>query len=78
MSTDRAFHLTAFNEDDQFTYDRIERGTIFILHVTLSMIGGIQPSRIIPLIQATHRRINDDGLLQRFQMLVCLDDTKDW
>ncbi len=42
------------------------------------MIGGIQPSRIIPLIQATHRRINDDGLLKRFQMLVCLDDTKDW
>ncbi|WP_375653419.1 DUF3987 domain-containing protein, partial [Bartonella sp. MR110HLJHH] len=24
--TDRAFYLTAFNEDDQFTYDRIERG----------------------------------------------------
>ncbi len=28
--------------------------------------------------RATHRRINDDGLLHRFQMLVCLDDTKDW
>ncbi len=29
--TDRTFYLTAFNEDDQFTYDRIERGTILIL-----------------------------------------------
>ncbi|WP_375632844.1 DUF3987 domain-containing protein, partial [Bartonella sp. AA74HLJMH] len=47
--SDRAFYLTAFNGDDQFTYDRIERGTIFIPYVTLSMIGGIQPSRIIPL-----------------------------
>ncbi len=76
--TDRSFYLTAFNGDDQFTYDRIERGTIFIPHVTLSMIGGIQPSRIIPIIQAMHRGINDDGLLQRFQMLVWPDETKDW
>ncbi|GAA5099683.1 YfjI family protein [Bartonella acomydis] len=67
-----------FNGDDQFTYDRIERGTIFIPHVTLSMIGGIQPSRIIPIIQAIQRGINDDGLLQRFQMIVWPDDTKDW
>ncbi len=59
--TDRAFYLTAFNEDDQFTCERIERGTIFIPHVTLSMIGGIQPSRIIPIIQAIQRGINDDG-----------------
>ncbi|WP_375618949.1 DUF3987 domain-containing protein, partial [Bartonella sp. AC134YNZD] len=76
--SDRAFYLTAFNGDDQFTYDRIERGTIFIPHVTLSMIGGIQPSRLIPLIQVINRGINDDGLLQRFQMLVFPDETKEW
>ncbi len=76
--TDRAFYLTAFNGDDQFTYDRIGRGTIFIPHVTLSMIGGIQPSRIIPILQAMHRGTNDDGLLQRFQMIVWPDDNKEW
>ncbi|WP_375676752.1 MULTISPECIES: YfjI family protein [unclassified Bartonella] len=76
--TDRAFYLTAFNGDDQFTYDRIERGTIFIPYVTLSMIGGIQPSRIIPIIQAMHRGINDDGLLQRFQMIVWPDENQEW
>ncbi|WP_273721725.1 MULTISPECIES: YfjI family protein [unclassified Bartonella] len=76
--TDRAFYLTAFNGDDQFTYDRIERGTIFIPHVTLSIIGGIQPSRLIPLIQAIQRGINDDGLLQRFQMLVWPDENQEW
>ncbi|WP_254492173.1 YfjI family protein [Bartonella sp. B1099] len=75
--TDRSFYLTAFNGDDQFTYDRIERGTIFIPNATLSVIGGIQPSRIIPLIQAMHRGINDDGLLQRFQMLVFPDERKE-
>ncbi|WP_375685554.1 YfjI family protein [Bartonella sp. TT110JLCBS] len=76
--TDRAFYLTAFNGDDQFTYDRIERGTIFIPHVTLSIIGGIQPSRIIPIIQAMHHGINDDGLLQRFQMIVWPDENQEW
>ncbi|MCL6230397.1 DUF3987 domain-containing protein, partial [Bartonella bilalgolemii] len=76
--TDRAFYLTAFNGDDQFTEDRIERGTIFISHVTLSIIGGIQPSRIIPIIQAIHRGINDDGLLQRFQMIVWPDENQEW
>ncbi|EJF86070.1 hypothetical protein MCY_00907 [Bartonella rattimassiliensis 15908] len=76
--TDRAFYLTAFNGDDQFTYDRIERGTIFIPNATVSIIGGIQPSRIIPLIQAINRGINDDGLLQRFQMIVWPDDNKEW
>uniref|UniRef100_UPI001ABA9996 YfjI family protein n=1 Tax=Bartonella taylorii TaxID=33046 RepID=UPI001ABA9996 len=76
--TDRAFYLTAFNGDDQFTYDRIGRGTIFIPHVTLSIIGGIQPSRIIPLIQAMHHGTNNDGLLQRFQMLVWPDENQEW
>ncbi len=78
--TDRSFYLTAFNGDDQFTYDRIERGTIHISNATLSVIGGIQPSRIISIIQAMHHGINDDGLLQRFQMLVFPEERKerDW
>ncbi|WP_039761793.1 DUF3987 domain-containing protein, partial [Bartonella queenslandensis] len=42
------------------------------------MIGGIQPSRIIPILQAMHRGTNDDGLLQRFQMIVWPDDNKEW
>ncbi|EJF79647.1 TM2 domain-containing membrane protein YozV [Bartonella doshiae] len=76
--TDRAFYLTAFNGDDQFTYDRIGRGTIFIPHVTLSIIGGIQPSRILPFIRNVLYGKGNDGFLQRFQMLVWPDDTKNW
>ncbi len=71
--TDRAFYLKAFNGDQSHTYDRIGRGTIHIPIATVSIIGGIQPPRIIPLIQAIHRGINDDGLLQRFQMLIFPD-----
>ncbi|UNF29775.1 DUF3987 domain-containing protein [Bartonella krasnovii] len=78
--TDRAFYLTAFNGKKSYTYDRIGRGTIHIPNATLSIIGGIQPSRIIPIIQAMHHGTNNDGLLQRFQMLVFPDERKerDW
>ncbi len=75
--TDRSFYLTAFNGDDQFTYDRIGRGTIFIPNATISIIGGIQPARIIPIIQDMHRGINDDGLMQRFQMLIFPDERQE-
>ncbi|UNF29577.1 DUF3987 domain-containing protein [Bartonella krasnovii] len=76
--TDRAFYLTAFNGDGQFTYDRIGRGTIFIPNATVSIIGGIQPSRILPFIRNVLYGKGNDGFLQRFQMLVWPDETKDW
>ncbi|WP_026088260.1 DUF3987 domain-containing protein, partial [Bartonella rattaustraliani] len=78
FQSERAFYLEAFNGDGQFTYDRIGRGTIYIPNVTLSMIGGIQPSRITPIIQAMHCGKNNDGLIQRFQMLVWPDVNQDW
>ncbi|CAK00502.1 YfjI family protein [Bartonella tribocorum] len=71
--SDRSFYLKAFNGNQSHTYDRIGRGTIHIPNATLSIIGGIQPTRLIPLIKAMHRGINDDGLLQRFQMLIFPD-----
>ncbi|QEE09438.1 DUF3987 domain-containing protein [Bartonella kosoyi] len=76
--TDRAFYLEAFNGDGQFTYDRIGRGTIFIPNATVSIIGGIQPSRILPFIRNVLYGKGNDGFLQRFQMLVFPDETKDW
>ncbi|WP_345117685.1 YfjI family protein, partial [Bartonella jaculi] len=76
--TDRAFYLEAFNGDGQFTYDRIGRGTIFIPNATLSIIGGIQPSRILPFIRNALYGKGNDGFLQRFQMLVWPDETKEW
>ncbi len=76
--SDRSFYLTAFNGKKSYTYDRIGRGTIFIPNATISIIGGIQPSRIIPIIQAMHHGINDDGLLQRFQMIVWPDENQEW
>ncbi|CAK00912.1 conserved hypothetical protein [Bartonella tribocorum CIP 105476] len=75
--SDRSFYLTAFNGNKSYTYDRIGRGTIFIPNATVSIIGGIQPARIIPIIQDMHRGINDDGLMQRFQMLIFPDERQE-
>ncbi|EJF87644.1 hypothetical protein ME1_00999, partial [Bartonella vinsonii subsp. arupensis OK-94-513] len=75
--TDRGFYLQSFNGDQPYTHDRIGRGTIHVENATLSMIGGIQPSRIVPLIRALHSGKGDDGLIQRFQMIVWPDNNKE-
>lgn len=74
----RAFYLECFEGSGQFTYDRIGRGTIFIESCCLSVIGGIQPSRIIPLVRSAVTGEFDDGLIQRLQIAVWPDDICDW
>ncbi|GAA5105683.1 DUF3987 domain-containing protein [Bartonella jaculi] len=74
---DRAFYLETFNGDGEFIYDRIRWGTLHIENATLSNIGTIQPSRIASLIHGTLSHKNDDDLIQRFQITVWLEDTKE-
>ena len=76
--SERAFYLEAFNGDGSFTYDRIGRGTVCIERATVSIIGGVQPSRIAPLVRGAMSGVSDDGLLQRFSLAVWPDDLKDW
>lgn len=76
--SDRAFFLEAFNGNSSFTYDRIGRGTVRIENCTLSVIGGIQPSRIAPLVRGALRGIADDGLIQRLQLAIWPDPVKSW
>lgn len=75
---DRAFFLEAFNGNSSFTYDRIGRGTVRIENCTLSVIGGIQPSKIAPLVRGAVRGTADDGLIQRLQLAVWPDPIKSW
>lgn len=76
--TDRAFYIECFSGNGHFTYDRIGRGTIDIKNLTLSVIGGIQPSKINPLIRDSIRGVNDDGLVQRLQLTVWPNDIGSW
>ncbi|WP_404298098.1 YfjI family protein [Halomonas sp.] len=72
-ASDRAFYLECFNGDGRYVYDRIGRGTIAIENCTLSIIGGIQPAKIAPIVRGV-----DDGLIQRFQLAVWPDQPKQW
>lgn len=73
---DRAFYLECFNGNGSYTVDRIERGTIHIPNACVSIIGGIQPSKLAPLVRGAVSGTSDDGLLQRFQLAVWPDDIK--
>lgn len=74
----RAFYLECFDGSGSFVYDRIGRGTVFIESCCLSLIGGIQPSRIAPLVRGAVTGELDDGLVQRLQLAVWPDDDREW
>ncbi|MDA2931165.1 DUF3987 domain-containing protein, partial [Acidobacteria bacterium AH-259-O06] len=75
----RAFFLEAWNGTGRFTYDRIGRGTIDIEAACLSILGGIQPGPLSQYLRtALTGGTGDDGLLQRFQMAVWPDVSKEW
>ncbi|MCP4182561.1 MAG: DUF3987 domain-containing protein [Hyphomicrobiales bacterium] len=78
FQSERAFYLEAFNGDGCFTYDRIVRGTIHIENSTLSIIGGVQPSRIAPVVRGAMAGTSNDGLIQRLQLAVWPDDIGSW
>lgn len=70
----RAFHLTAWNGNSPYTTDRIGRGKVHAEAVCLSIVGGIQPARLRGyLSDAVTDGPGNDGLLQRFQVLVWPD-----
>lgn len=76
--SDRAFYLECFDGNNHYTYDRIGRGTIEIQSCTLSIMGGIQPSKIATLVHNAIKGTADDGLIQRFQLAIWPDDIGEW
>lgn len=76
--SDRAFHLEAWNGDGSNTTDRITRGTTYTENLCEAIFGGIQPSKLISYLYKTVRNIENDGLIQRLQLLVYPDEPKAW
>jgi hypothetical protein len=74
----RAFWLKSWNGKDGHTFDRIGRGLIRT-PCTASIFGGIQPAKLARFLkEATAGGEGDDGLMQRFQVLVYPDVDPDW
>lgn len=75
----RGFYLTGWNGDSPYTFDRITRGmNLHISAVCLSVLGSTQPARIERYVNAAVTGKGDDGLLQRFGMLVWPDISGPW
>jgi hypothetical protein len=76
---DRAFYLESWNGTGSFDVDRIGRGSLHIPALCLSILGSIQPGPLSSYVyQATQGEKGDDGLLQRFQLLVWPDAPTAW
>ena len=76
---ERAFYLQAWNGDTGHTIDRIGRGSIHVAACCVSMLGGIQPNKLKAYFADTLRGgPTDDGLIQRFQLLVWPDPPNTW
>lgn len=72
----RAFFLEAFNGNKPYQFDRIMRGSGYIENHCLSVLGGIQPDKLIAYLEPSIKGMGNDGLFQRFQMLVYPDATE--
>jgi hypothetical protein len=70
----RGFYLSGWSGTGSYSFDRIGRGAITLPRYTLSVFGGFQPDRIKAYVQFSQRGSSkNDGLLQRFQLLVWPD-----
>jgi putative DNA primase/helicase len=75
----RAFYLQAFDGNQGYTQDRIGRGTHRIERVCLAMLGSIQPGRLQSYVRdAVAGGAGDDGLLQRFSLMVWPDVSREF
>jgi putative DNA primase/helicase len=76
---ERAFYLECWNGDASFTMDRIGRGNVHVPHACISLLGGIQPARLRQYLADVLRDgWSNDGLMQRFQLLVWPDAPVGW
>jgi len=70
----RGFYLTGWSGTGGYSFDRVGRGSITLSRYCLSVFGGFQPDRVKAYVHFSQRGSSkNDGLLQRFQLLVWPD-----
>jgi len=74
---ERAFFLEAWNGNQSFDTDRIGRGHISVPNLCVSIFGGIQPDKLTGYLEQAAHALANDGMLQRFQLLV-FPDAQRW
>jgi hypothetical protein len=76
---DRAFYNEGWNGDGTYQQDRVGRAAVNLRGMCLSILGGIQPGPLkMHLTEVFGSGMTDDGLIQRFQLLVWPDMGGEW
>lgn len=76
---DREFYLESWNGYGSYTVDRVGSGTLHVPALCLSVFGGIQPGKLQAYVEKSLEcSIDDDGLLQRFQILIYPELSPKW
>lgn len=76
--SDRAFYLEAWSGHGSMTVDRIGRGTVHTEHLCVSILGSVQPAKLVAYLYDAMHSFGNDGLVQRFQLLVYPDEPAGW
>jgi putative DNA primase/helicase len=75
----RSFYLTGWSGLSPYTFDRISRGNTHVDAACVSVLGSTQPGRLSEYIRrAVSGGAADDGLIQRFGLLVWPDQSSEW
>ena len=70
----RGFFLSGWGGQGFYTFDRIGRGPVSLTRYSVAVFGGFQPDRIRAYVRSAQGgSTQNDGLLQRFQLLVWPD-----
>jgi len=67
---DKAFYLEGWNGTGSFNIDRIGRGSLHIKNLCISVFGGIQPELLERYLAGISNSLDNDGRIQRFQVMV--------
>ncbi len=67
---DRAYYLEGWNGTGSYNSDRIGRGEQFVKNHCLSILGGIQPDKMETYLSHIASNLDNDGRVQRFQVMV--------
>jgi phage/plasmid primase-like uncharacterized protein len=67
---DKAFYLEGWNGTASFNIDRIGRGSLHIKNLCISVFGGIQPELLERYLVGIANSLDNDGRIQRFQVMV--------
>lgn len=75
---DREFFLESWNGFGSYSVDRVGRRSIYLPAICLSILGGIQPNKLNDYIRSSDTDLSSDGLLQRFQLTVFPELSREW